>query len=81
MRLLAGDPITAHVAGKTGRGTVLQDQRGDVVIFRWDDSPATAPPVLARRDRVTFIPPPEHATTPVLTEADLIESIERRYDV
>lgn len=77
MRLRAGDRVQANCCGRTGRGIVLEDQAGDLVTFQWDQARPGSPPVVALRDRLTFIPPPPHLTTPL---DELIERIERRHD-
>ena len=79
MSLKAGDRVMAYVAGKTGRGTVLEDQDGETVKFQWDQGRPGSKPVLAHRARVVLIQSAP-ATTPVMTVEDLIETVERRYD-
>jgi len=77
MRLRKGDQVIAHVGGKTGPAIVLEDQAGDSVRFAWEQSRPGAPPVVALRDRLVYVPGPAHLTTPL---DELIERIERRYD-
>ena len=77
MKLRKGDKVLANCGGRTGRGVVLEDQDGDNVRFQWDQARPGAPPVVALRDRLVYVPPPAHLTTPL---ADEIERIERIHD-
>jgi hypothetical protein len=77
VKLHAGDRVIANCGGKTGRGVVIEDQDGESVRFQWDQARPGAAPVVALRDRLVYVPPPAHLTTPL---ADEIERIEQRYD-
>ena len=77
MKLRVGDQVIAHIGGRTGPAVVVADQVGETVTIQWTQARPGAPPIVALRDRLVYVPGPEHVGTPL---DELIERVLQRYD-